>query len=291
MKWTSILLVIAGAAAVSIGVLTPGCSLLEVRTTSPYTGQPATSAEIEAQRIAYQAEQEQTAAREKQEAEAELRRLRTQTEIAAKRIANGSEEELDTLRLNTETKVADVVDRVATNQARRESEARRIADGVDLAIADLNRQREQRSVIMQAVSQIPGVSAVPGYSAMNGIVQALILGGGGSLLGGAIAGRGKQELAAKVKAKEDEAEAAADEADSHSERADQAESTLASVNAAVARVVDSIDVLRTKVPQVDEALKDPTIKDLLNQWQGAAGKALVDRAQRGEVIEPGDTLG
>lgn len=284
MKSTSILLVLAGAAAVTVGVLTPGCSMLDARTTSPYTGQPATMAEIESQRIAYQAETEQLAAREKQEAEAELRRLRTETEIAAKRIANGSEEELDALRLNTEAKVADVVDRVATNQARRESEARRIADGVELAIADLNRQQAQRSAILTAVGSIPGVAAAPGFNQVNSILQALLIGGGGTLVGGTIASRGKQELAAKAKKAEEDA---ADE----SERAEAAEGTLTQVSQAATRIVDSIDVLRTKVPAIDEALKDPTIKDLLNSWQGAAGKALVDRAQRGEEITPGTTLG
>jgi hypothetical protein len=258
--------------------------MLEARTTSPYTGQPATSAEIELQRITYAAEQEQADARERQEAEAELRRLRTQTEIAAKRIANGSEEELDSLRLNTEAQVADVVDRVATNQARRESEARRIADGVELAIADLSRQQAQRSAILGAVTSIPGVAAVPGFSSINTILQALLIGGGGTLVGGVVAGRGKQELAAKAQQAE---ENAADE----SERAEAAEGTLTQVSHAATRVVDSIDVLRTKVPAIDEALKDPTIKDLLSSWQGAAGKALVDRAQRGEAITPGTTLG
>jgi hypothetical protein len=284
MRPSTILLTLAGAAAVMIGVVAPGCSMLEPRTTSPYTGRPATSSEIESQRIMYEAEREKIEAREAREAEAELRRLRMEAEIAAKRIANGSEEELDTLRLETETRVADVVDRVATNQSSREAEARRIAEGVELAIQDLNRQQSQRSAILSAVGSIPGVAAAPGYGAVSSILQALLIGGGGTLVGGAVAARGKRELAAK-------AERAEEERDEEAERASDAEETLAALSTAATRVVDSIDVLRTKVPAINDALKDPEVKDLLNQWQGAEGKALVDRAQRGEPITPGTKLG
>ncbi|QQS08658.1 MAG: hypothetical protein IPK69_11815 [Phycisphaerales bacterium] len=53
---------------------------------------------------------------------------------------------------------------------------------------------------------------------------------------------------------------------------------LATTKAAAARIVDSIDVLKTASPAVAEAFSEHG--DLLDEWQGETGKALVNALQK-----------
>lgn len=254
----SLRLMLASLLAIASVVCLPGCEGLEPKTTSPFSKKPVTASELAAEAARYDAEQQAADLREQAEAERELRRLRSEAAVEARRLANTTDTALTELQSRTETAAQDVVERVASSQQARDLEIDAMQRSVDAALASIQRQQQQRMAAWNAIQAIPGVQAVPGFGAVSGLV--------GSLLAGGTVGAGAIQLTKRRLRK----------------RAEDAETRLTETEAAAERVVDSIDVLSQAAPEVKAALS--AHKSLIDEWQGLAGKALVDRLQRGEKL-------
>lgn len=239
-----------------------GCDAMEPRTTSPFSNKPVTSSELQAEAARYDAEQRAKDAAEQAEAERELRKLRSEASIEARRLSTSSEMSLAELQARTDVAVQDVVERAAAATAARDAEIDAMQAGIDQALERLKRQQEQRAAIWRAVQAIPGAQAVPGFGIVEGLVTTLLAGG---------VGAGAVQLTKRgLRMRAETAET----------RLATTQTTLAETETAAERVIDSIDVLQEASPAVAAALREH--KALIDEWQGLAGKALVDRLQRGE---------
>lgn len=237
------------AASVAL-LLLSGCDLLEPRTTSPFSGEQVTGEQLAAEAARYDATKQAEDLREQAEAERALRRLRTEAAVEARKLANSADGALIELQARTETAAQDVVERVAADQQVRDLEISAMQRSVDLALQTLDRQQQQRMAAWGVLKAIPAVQAVPGFGAIEGLI--------GPLLGVGVGAGAIQLTKRRLRRQLQETEAAAE------------------------RVVDSIDVLSQAAPEVKAALT--THKALVDEWQGLAGKALVDRLQRGEKL-------
>ncbi len=251
----SLRLMLASLLAIASVLCLPGCEALEPKTISPFSKKPVTASELAVEAARYDAEQQAADLREQAEAERELRRLRSEAAVEARRLANTTDTALTELQSRTETAAQDVVERVASNQQARDLEIDAMQRSVDAALASIQRQQQQRLAAWNAIQAIPGVQAVPGFGAVSGLVGTLLAGG---------VGAGAVQLTKRRLRR----------------RAEDAETRLTETEAAAERVVDSIDVLSQAAPEVKAALA--AHKSLIDEWQGLAGKALVDRLQRGE---------
>lgn len=236
------------AAVVLLATLTalffvPGC---EPKAKSPFSGEMVTGSMLAVEAAKYDAESQARDLREQTDAERELRKLRADALIEAKRLANSNDTAVTELQAKTDAAAQDVVDRLASNRQARELEASSMQSGVDAAIASINLQNEQRQQLFGIASSIPAAQALPGFGIATQLLPILL---GGGLGAGAIQ-IGKRKVQAE----------------------------LASTKAAAARIVDSIDVLKTAEPNVAAAFDAHS--DLLDEWQGEAGKALVNALQK-----------
>ncbi len=221
---------------------------------------------IEAERRAAEAEAR------KAEAEAKTARAEAQREalkLQAKADAAGVElkAQLADLQIRTDTSTAELAQRASEVRA----EFLRRVDAITTAAAEradaIKREREaaeaeadrivaQRLAVFNVVKPLveAGASAVPGGGALAGVLGTVLAGVGGL---GAFGWRRAKAEAAEAR-------------DAH-----------AADLTAMSRVIDSIDVLRRTVPAVEQAIRQQ--KTDLDEWQGEAGKALVDRLQKGQV--------
>lgn len=252
----SLRLMLASLLAIASVLCLPGCEALEPKTISPFSKKPVTASELAVEAARYDAEQQAADLREQADAERELRRLRSEAGVEARRLANSTDTALVELQSRTETAAQDVVDRVATSQHTRDVEIQAMQRGVDAALQSIQRQQQQRLAAWNAIQSIPGVQAAPGFGAISTLV-------GGLLAGGGIAGGAVQLTKRRLR-----------------RRAEVAEVQLGETEAAAERVIDSIDVLAEIAPEVKAAFA--ANKSKIDEWQGLAGKALVDRLQRGE---------
>lgn len=242
--------------AIAMVLCLPGCDAFEPRTKSPFSGERVTASELAVEAARYDAEQQAADIREQDEAERELRRVRSEAAVEARRLANTNDTAMVELQSRTEVAAQDVVDRLATSQQARDVNIDAMQRSVDSALATIQRQRQQRMAAWNAIESIPGVQAVPGFGAVSTLI--------GGLLAGAGVGGGAVQLTKRRLRK----------------RAEVAEVRVMETEAAAERVVDSIDVLTQVAPEVKAAFVSR--KALIDEWQGLAGKALVDRLQRGE---------
>lgn len=247
---------LASLLACALVLCLPGCDAFEPKATSPFSGKPVTAGELAVEAARYDAQQQAEDLRAQAEAERELRRLRSEAAVEARRLANTTDTAMVELQARTETAAQDVVERVAAGQQTRDLEIAATQRSVDAALQSIQRQQQQRLAAWNAIQAIPGVQAMPGYGAISMLVGGLVTGGG--LAGGAV-----QLTKRRLR-----------------RRAEVAEVQLGETEAAAERVIDSIDVLAEIAPEVKAAFA--ANKRKIDDWQGVAGKALVDRLQRGE---------
>ncbi|MFN0133441.1 MAG: hypothetical protein ACKVW3_13055 [Phycisphaerales bacterium] len=248
---------IAPLAAAALCLCAGGCELLESRAVSPFSQRRVTASELAAEAARYDAEQQAKDLKERADAERELRRLRTTAAIEARKLAGTADSALADLQARTEASAQDVVEQLAAGRQSRDAEIDAMQRSIDEAIRGIEQQQRQRMAVWNLVQAIPGAQAVPGFGAVSGLMA--------SLLAGGAVGAGAIQISKRGLRR----------------RADQAETKLRETEVAAERVVDSIDVLAETAPEVKAAIK--THKALIDEWQGLAGKALVDRLQRGEV--------
>lgn len=249
------------------------------RATSPITGQPATAGELavqleqwKAQQLSEAAAKEESLRRQLRQSQAEAaKRAREVQETANAAIAKATTlTELETAEIST--KAAREVEAIAADAAivassvqsdvqlarqKLELDTRSIDAAFGLAQQSIEQQAAQRAAILGAITPIAQTAAasVPGGSAVVNLVGTLLgvagLGVGGV---GLVSSQRKQQALVKEKQERE-----------HELRA-------------MGRVVDSLDVLQRADESVAASIQKH--KQLIDEWQGPEGKALVDALQK-----------
>jgi len=227
-----------------------GCSSW-FKAPSPIDGKPATAQQLaqqqrqlQAQQVAEQAKlqlQLEQAQRSSQDSRAAAKRS---FQLASSRVQADAQTQLQALAAEFEQADAEATSALASVQAS-------ISSQLAAMQADTQRQAEGFAAALadieeqrQAISGLLDVaqSAGQGFGPIGGVIGGLI-----GLGGVAIGIRGKR--------------------------------SADSIRAAATKVITAIDVARSKDPAFDAAITANA--DLLNEWQGDAGKALVDSVQKG----------
>lgn len=221
-------------------LLSSGCS--EPTVTSPYSGQPVTAPQLEAESKVYEAEQKAQEQAERAAADAELRRLQREAESELRRLALSQEVEAIEVHDRIAALVEDVVTGREAGRTHRETIMAGMAEKFTAASAELDRQADERlawlgvgeTALQQAGALVPGLGPIVGI--------------GGVLLGG---------IGAAIQRR----------------RAKEAESETQRVTAGAHNVVDMIDVLKEKSPVVAAAFEEN--REKIHEWLGTTGVKLV----------------
>lgn len=198
--------------ALVLAVLTAGCNWLEPKTVSPWTGQPASEAEIVREATSREAQAKETAAAKLAAAESAVRQATALAEKRAAEIAADvqigqaeANKQLAVVRSETGVAIAEanaVVQRAGSDLAR---ELAGLAAIRDAALADIDAQRDKFAAIVKTVRDVPVIGQALGSAGVDPSVLLALAGIGGV---GYMARRGgKQKDAAW-----DEATAAASKA-------------------------------------------------------------------------------
>lgn len=241
------------------------------KTTSPISKQQVTADQLQAEVTVWQADREAKAkadaeadAQAVREAQAESKRLAAKAKRDAERRLRQMDADAQVVREDLEDALSKITDefsfRVDSVQAnarsRLESDAsseRAMQSKADAAIADINRQIEQRGMLAKlaqgglqiAASAVPGAApAISGLEALLGTTG--LLGIAGTVVSRIQVGRARA---------------------SH-------QSDLARME----KVVDAIDVAKDKDIKFADAFA--ANKTLLSEWMGSEGKALVAKLQQ-----------
>lgn len=234
-------------------VFAAGCDAINPKTVSPFSGQLVDANQLSQEALRWDAEQRSADLAEQADAEGKLRRLRSEASLDARKLINDFDTSLARLQATAELGAQDVIEKLALSQRSRDLQIESMQRLIDSAAADLDRQQAQRMAVWSAVQSIPGVDTVPGFGAIAGIVTGLL--GAGAVGAPVVLTQRKKAKAAEEKARETEA--------------------------AAESVVSSIDVLKDKDETVAAAFKANA--KLLDEWQGEAGRALVQRLQLGKT--------
>jgi hypothetical protein len=241
------------------------------KTTSPISKQQVTAEQLQAEVTVWQAERESKAkadaeadAQSVREAQAESKRLAAKATRDAERRLRQMDADAQVVREDLEDAIAKItddfsfrVDSVHANaRSRLEADAsseRAMQAKADAAIADINRQIEQRGMLAKlaqggmqiAASAVPGAApAISGLEALLGTTG--LLGIAGTIVSRIQVGRSRA-----------------------SHRADLAR---------MEKVVDAIDVAKDKDETFAKAFT--ANKTTLSEWMGSEGKALVSKLQQ-----------
>jgi len=280
---------------VAAGVLSmSGCE--SPRTTSPISKRPVTAEELQAEVVVWQEDREAKAKADIEDDAKAMREAVAQSKrdaAKAKRDAERKLRALDANAVEVREELLDVLAQLeqdftlrtdsiqAGARTRLENDAateRSMQAKADAAVADLNRQVEQRGAIWKLArggAQIAG-TFVPGAQPAISAAEALLgttglVGLVGTTVSRIQLGRKKQELAAE------------------SERADKVEMEREEAKrkheadlVAMEKVVSSLDHLKDVKPELSTILKavDAGGRLILDEWQGPDGKALVNKLQQ-----------
>lgn len=209
-----------------------------------HDGDPATPARQmdEAAIARWELTEAENAKRREAEAKAEAEREIARAQRDAERAVRRAVSLNEETVRDIEDSLADRIDAAATSLARTKLDT----ESQVRRIADA--AEDARAAIAAQNAWVGSVGAILGDPATGALAS--MIPGGGAILGLLGAGFGLFQRHAKVK----------------TERT-------------ASRVIDSIDVLKTKNPAVAQAFKENAV--LLNQWQGEAGAALVSKLQMG----------
>jgi len=147
----------------------------------------------------------------------------------------------------------------AAASAQRKADLDTLADQTQAALDSIKRQADANAALWSIAK--PFAALVPGGQQGASAIDVLL--GGGVLSAGAYALKKRRD--------------ANSEADAH----EDTKAELAATQTAAGRVVDSFDALAHASPTFAGILKSS--KQLLDDWQGEAGKSLVDQLQKGQT--------
>lgn len=167
-------------------VLAAGCNWLEPKTVSPWSGQPATEADIVREATAREAQAKEAAAAKLQAAEKAVRQAtalaeKKTAEIAASVTISQAEASKELALVKSETGVAiaeanAVVQRASTDLSR---ELASLASMRDAALADIDSQRDKFGAVLTSVQNIPVVGQALGAAGVDPSVLLALAGVGG----------------------------------------------------------------------------------------------------------------
>lgn len=262
---------------VCLSLLT-GCSSVEPRTTSPFSGKPVTADELAMEASRWDLEQDAVSAKERLESETQVRKAHAQAELAAKRVTANAEMTLAEIASSLDENIANATAATAPAEEQRRAALASMQASVDRAVGDLRRQREQRIQLLDAVKSIPGVAALPGASTILAAAGAILVPATGAA-GIALGSRGKGKAQRRVVAEKT--------------RAEQLTAQLKEDRAGLAaksREFDTlIDATRSVIESIEKA-KDQSEavreyfalnSDVIEKKQGPNGVALVKDLKRG----------
>lgn len=237
---------ILASSIIALALFVAACGMFNPMGHDPQTGDQLTLPELEAakERAREDALAEQRAA--DAAAERELARLRRDAEIRLRRLDLTQQSEVIGLEADLDAQVSEMLDLAAKAQADREGKITRLLGRYDQEIGAVRRRQDALSQILPIAEQVASTAGVPTFGLLP--ILATLFGIGGTAAAVAKAGQARR-----------------------------AEERTAGVEAAAESVIDSIDVLKRVNPGVAEAFKQH--KATLDEWQGPAGKALVERLQ------------
>lgn len=255
-----------GGAALAIGalgILGPFHGCQDARVKSPVSGRLVAADELQADAALFQAQQAAEAKAAELESAEALRKAKAQSERDAALAQRAAAKSLRQLNANAEEvqeKLQDTLDQIGFNfnnmvesvkvEAAKLAEARsayelEMQSKFDAAVADINRQNEQRSLLLKGLQSGTTLlaTAVPGAAPFSGLASTLL----GLVVGGGAAGAVGRIAVSRVTKNTE-------------------------------KIVDSIDIAREKSQKFDEAFKE--VADTLKTYQGDAASSLVSRLQQ-----------
>lgn len=246
-----------------------GC---EPKVSSPFTGKPATAAEITYQHESAVAAAKAAADKEAADAKAHAEAAARQTAVDAKKAQREFqaavskldaesaasvatlnaqfESTIDQLNASIETVLAQAKSRAAEASTTASAQIAQFNGQADAALADIERQKQAIAGIAGLVQFIPGAAAVPGLGPGLAVLT--------SILGVGAAGVQtvrKRTSDARAAESKKEADAAQDAEDAAKARASQLAAQVAELDKASRSIVNMLDVVRSKVPAVADAMK------------------------------------
>lgn len=233
-------LILLGILIGSLVLSVASCGLFTPTGRDPRTGNQVTLDELEQAR---DAAREQAIAEQQAAdaaAERELLRLRREAELRLRRLDLDQQDQVLGLQAESDAAVDELVGRGAAGQAEREQHISTMLARYDQEIASVQRRHEALAQVLPILETATTAAGVPTFGLLPAVLGILGIGGTG--------------VFAAAKAKE-------------------ARTTKSAAEA----IVDSLDVLKSVSPAVAAAFKEN--KTLIDQWQGPAGKALVERLQ------------
>lgn len=192
-----------------VSVSLTGCDVFAPKVPSPISGRELTGPELIAEAQAEEAKKAREELKERAEAEARLRKVAAEAEAqlanleAAGKIEEAQRQaEAAQVVRDARAQSADVQARLVATVTRLTAEREAIADGVELALTEIQRKADQQSSVLAAVQSVPVVGSALASVGLNGETIAVLAGALG--IGGAYNVAGKR-AAKRTKAEAEEA--------------------------------------------------------------------------------------